>query len=417
MKKPVTFAIAGLGSRGLDSYGAYQDNNPGDMRVTAGADPDPHRRGLAAHRLGIPPELLFESAEEMLQRSKLADVMLVATQDRQHFAHSMPALEAGYDLLLEKPISPDMDECVKLRDRAEELGRKAAVCHVLRYTVFYRAIYRLLGEGAIGALAAVQASENVCYWHHAHSFVRGNWRSSSETSPMILQKCCHDMDIYSWLIGADCASVSSFGSLGHFTKEHAPHGSAARCTDGCAARDGCPYDAVRFYLTYGVSKGLDCWPFSVVTNDLTEAGMLAALRDGPYGRCVYHCDNNVVDRQSLSMLYKNGVTLSFTMSAFTGRNTRTMRLMGTHGEIYGDTEREELWLHRFGSDPQRIDVTAGGASGHGGGDAGLMKDFISYIRGESSGGAITGLRQSVHSHAICHAAERSRLNGGVQVTI
>jgi predicted dehydrogenase len=417
VKKPITFAIAGLGSRGLDVYAAYQLDRPGDMSVTAAADISQERREKAVRLLGLPPERCFESAEAMLQQPKLADVMVIATQDRQHFAHAMPALEAGYDLLLEKPISPDMGECVALRDRAEALGRKVAVCHGLRYTRFYRAVYDLLRAGEIGELMSVHASENVGYWHQAHSFVRGNWRNSEETSPMILQKCCHDMDIYYWLIGAPCTSVSSFGSLGHFSEQHAPPGSAVRCTDDCAARKDCPYDAVRFYLTEGVAKGETGWPFNVPVRDPTEETMAAALRDGPYGRCVYRCDNNVVDHQSVVMLYENGVTASFSMCAFTNTVTRQLRLMGARGEIYGDMEQQELWLRRFGEEAQRIDVTPLNDSGHNGGDAKLMSDFIEYIRGERLPDTITGLRQSIHSHAVCHAAEHSRLNGGATVRV
>ena len=225
----VTVAISGLGSRGKDTYAKCQHIFPDRMRIVAIADPIAEKVEEVREEYGVDPSLCFSSAEEMLEREKLADVMFVCTQDRQHYAHAMKAMEKGYDLLLEKPISPSPDECRQIQETAERLGRRVVVCHVLRYTPFYQYIYRTLRSGEIGKIVAIQAIENVGYWHQAHSFVRGNWRNSEETSPMILQKSCHDMDILRWLCGQPCARISSFGSLMHFRRENAAWIVPERC--------------------------------------------------------------------------------------------------------------------------------------------------------------------------------------------
>ena len=217
--KQVTFAVCGFGIRGMEAYSSYQKTHPDEMRITAVADPDPAKREIAQRVYGVPAAQCFSSAQELLAQPRLADVMIIATQDRQHVQQAIPAMEKGYHLLLEKPISPSLSECIALREKAHETGRAVIVCHVLRYTQFYGAIKRLLQEGAVGRIESVQAAENVAYWHYAHSYVRGNWRRCEDSSPMVLAKSCHDMDILRWLIDAPCLRVSSYGSLDWFKKK------------------------------------------------------------------------------------------------------------------------------------------------------------------------------------------------------
>ena len=224
MSYPVTFAICGCGSRGLDAYASYQKVHPGKMKIIAGADSRPERLEALRAEYDVPEKNLFSSGEEMLRRPRLADVMIIATQDRQHVAQALLALEKGYHLLLEKPISPDLEECRRLQKKAHEAGRAVVVCHVLRYTRFYAALEAILRRGEIGKIQTIDAVEHVAYWHHAHSYVRGNWRRSDESSPMILAKSCHDMDILRWLAGEPCLKVQSFGSLDYFRAERAPEG-------------------------------------------------------------------------------------------------------------------------------------------------------------------------------------------------
>lgn len=209
MKRPVTFAVCGFGIRGMEAYSSYQKTHPDEMSIAAVADPDPARRAIAQQEYGVPAARCYETAEALLQQPRLADVLIVATQDRQHVEQAIPAMEKGYHLVLEKPISPSLRECIALREKAHETNRAVIVCHVLRYTQFYGTVKQLLAEGAIGRIEAIEAAENVAYWHYAHSYVRGNWRRTDAASPMILAKSCHDMDILRWLVGAPCKRVSS----------------------------------------------------------------------------------------------------------------------------------------------------------------------------------------------------------------
>lgn len=289
--EPITAVVLGAGSRG-EIYAGYALRHPEELKVVAAAEPRPDRLAKLADAHGIPPENRFASWEELLERPKMADVAFVCTLDDMHTAPALKALEKGYHILLEKPMSNTEEECRAIEAAARQADRVLAVCHVLRYTPFYRTIKALVDGGEIGEICAAAQIENVGYWHQAHSFVRGNWRSSRETSPMLLQKSCHDMDILLWLVGKDCCRVSSFGSLRHFTADNAPAGAPERCLDGCPHSETCPYYAPKIYLT-----GKTDWPVDVLTTDLTEAGIRKALEEGPYGRCVYRCDNDVVDRQ------------------------------------------------------------------------------------------------------------------------
>jgi predicted dehydrogenase len=305
-------------------------------------------------------------------------------------------------------MAPDPAQCLALAAAAEMHQRILLVCHVLRYTGFFTTIRRLLDEGRIGRLVSIQHNENVAFWHYAHSYVRGNWRRSDLSSPMILAKSCHDMDIMRWLAGAACVSVASFGSLSHFRPENAPVGAPERCLDGCPAAETCPYEATRFYLSGGPG-----WPASVISVDQGREALLAALREGPYGRCVYRCDNDVVDHQVVSLEFANGVTAAFTLSAFTGDVSRTIKLMGTEGEIRGvvDRDRSELEVRSFVTRRQetlRLEVD-GGRNGHGGGDAGVMRAFVKLVAEGGWQDVPTSAAVSVESHLMAFAAEASRL--------
>lgn len=404
--RPITAVVLGAGSRG-DIYASYALAHPEELEIVAVAEPRPDRLRQFAEKHQLPPERCFTSWEALLAQPKLADAAFVCTMDDMHTAPALQALAQGYHILLEKPMSNSEEECRAIEAAAREADRVMAVCHVLRYTPFYQTIKALIDRGGIGQVCAVTQIENVGYWHQAHSFVRGNWRNSRETSPMLLQKSCHDMDILLWLVGRDCLRVSSFGSLRHFTAENAPAGAPARCLDGCPHSGSCPYYAPKIYLT-----GKTGWPVDVVTTDLTPAGIEKALREGPYGRCVYHCDNDVVDRQVVELEFDGGAVGSFVMTAFTADFSRQLKIMGTRGQIQADMGTKEIVLHPFGQEAEVIPLDMGSeASGHGGGDFGLVRDFLTVLRhgGESRSSA----RASLQSHLICFAAERSRLEGRV----
>lgn len=423
MSQKITVALAGLGSRGKDTYAPAAKLFPEKMEIVAIADTDPAKVEDVAKEYGIPKDKCFGSAEEMLKQDKLADAMFITTQDRQHVGQAIPALRKGYHLLLEKPISPDLAECREILKVADECGRRVVVCHVLRYTPFYTKLKSIIESGAIGDVVSVMAIENVGYWHQAHSFVRGNWRNSEETSPMILQKCCHDMDLYLWLTGKTCKSVTSFGSTYLFKKDRAPEGAALRCMDGCKAKETCPFDAEKIYVTNektGVAHGKTSWPLDVLALHPTMDSIMEAIKTGPYGRCVYHCDNNVVDHQVVNLDMTDGSTMSFTMCGFTSEGSRYAKIMGTEGDIIADMLNNTIDVGRFGKPHEIIDVTALATdfSGHGGGDNRMVEEFVDLLlSGKEPGSSITSLDRSVESHLIALAAEKSRLSGGACIPI
>lgn len=423
MSKRLTVAIAGLGNRGRWNYAKYAELFPEDMQIVAVADPERGKLDEAAKTFKIPEEKCFATAEEMLECEKLADIMFICTQDRQHAAHAIPALRKGYHLMLEKPISPSIDECREILAAAKRADRHVVVCHVLRYTPFYQELKRILDSGEIGEIASIQAIENVGYYHQAHSFVRGNWRNSEISSPMILQKCCHDMDILLWLAGKELKTVSSYGDLYLFKPEKAPEGSAKRCMDGCEVKAGCPYDAEKIYITdelTGVNHGRTGWPNSVLTLEPTEDSVREALKTGPYGRCVYHCDNNVVDNQVVNLQLSDNSTISFAMCGMTSKQYRRLKVMGAYGDIDADMDTNIIKVCKFGQTPVIINVAdlAEDFSGHAGGDNRMVREVLQLVRGESAeDSALTSIEVSMQSHYACLAAEYSRTHGGESIKI
>lgn len=401
---PITAVVLGGGSRGLN-YANYALLKPEELKIVAVAEPKADRRQVFAEKFNLPEEKCFASWKELLEQPKMADVAFVCTLDDDHIGPALAALEQGYHILQEKPMSNREQECIDMEAAAARAGKHMAVCHVLRYTPFYQTIKGIIDSGEIGEVTVATQIENVAYWHQAHSFVRGNWRNSGETSPMILQKCCHDVDILLWLAGKNCKKVSSFGSLRHFTPENAPEGAPQRCLDGCPHADNCLYYAPKLYLT-----GETGWPVDVLTTDLTPEGITKALREGPYGRCVYHCDNDVVDRQVVNMELEDGVVCNLIMSAFTANCCRQLKILGTLGQIQADMSTNEVWLHPFGGEPRKVEVAAAD-SGHGGGDYGLLRDFLTVIR--EGGESRTSAKASLQSHLVCFAAEKSRLEGRI----
>ena len=413
--KQYTVAIAGLGGRGLHTYAKYQEKFPERMKITAIADIDGRKVNYAKEKYNVPEERCFDSAESLLAREKLADVLIIATQDRQHRDHAVKALELGYDLLLEKPVAVTASDCIEIREAAHRAGRTVTVCHVLQYTAFFRKIREIIRSGVIGEPVTVNATENVGYWHQAHSFVRGNWRSREETAPMILAKCCHDLDLLQFFAKSKCKSISSVGDLTYFKPENAPEGSAERCLD-CACADDCPYNAKRIYTALWEEEGRPdmMWPHCQLTTEfpLNEAVIERALRNGPYGRCVFRCDNDVVDHQITQIAFENGVKASLTMTAFNAEIGRTIKFMGTLGEIVLNEEDDFVAVKPFGKPQERFGIKAliKGGYGHGGGDAGLVEKLYDVLSGKAENA--TSLEASVESHLMAICAERSRLEGG-----
>lgn len=422
--KKITVAIAGLGSRGLETYARCLERHPDRVELVAIADIRPDRVAVAAERYHIAPEMCFDSVESMLKAPKLADVMFICTPDDLHYQPAIDALNRGYHLLLEKPAARSVAECRHIAELAQEKGLHVIVCHVLRYTVFYQTIKQLLDEGKVGQIMNVEGIERVAYWHQAHSFVRGNWHVAADTTPMILAKCCHDMDMLLWLTGKKCERVTSFGHLSHFIADNVPDGAPERCSDACPIADKCVYNAERYYLDMFRKNG-DSWPVNVVAPEPTEEKIRAALAAGvneagcDYGRCVYRMNNDVVDHQVVSLQLEDDVTVAFTMTAFTATGGRVMRICGTAGEIFADMERNIIRVMEFGKEPVEIDVRklTDDFSGHGGGDGRMVADYLDLLEGKPMSPALTTIARSVESHYVALAAEESRLNGGQVVLI
>ena len=400
--RPVTAVVLGAGSRG-STYAGYAKEHPEELRIVAVAEPREDRRNILADELNVPQSGRFSSWQELLEHPRMADCVFVCTLDDEHTAPATKAMEMGYHVLLEKPMSNTEEECRAIVKAAGRNGRKLAVCHVLRYTPFYMTLKKLIDQGRIGEVTTINQIENVGYWHQAHSFVRGNWRTVRETSPMILQKSCHDMDIILWLMGKECVRVQSFGSLRHFRPENAPEGAPERCLDGCPHEKSCPYYAPSLYMDMNRTG----WPVDVISTDLSEEGRQKALEEGPYGRCVYHCDNDVVDRQVVNLEFEGGGVATFTMTGLSADFCRQLKIFGTKGQIEANMGTKKIVLHRFGEEKEDIALDMGDEnSGHGGGDYGIVRDFIRILRvgGESRSSA----EISLQSHLICFAAEKSR---------
>lgn len=402
----IRVGLIGAGQRGKDVYGGYALSHPENIEFVAVAEPNEIKRKEFAEKHNIPEEFQFETWEEILEKDKFCDAMIIATPDHMHYEPAKLTLEKDYHLLLEKPMSNKPEEIMELGKIAKERSNIFMICHVLRYTPFFATIKEIIDSGKIGEVKTIQHNENIGYFHFAHSFVRGNWRNSDESSPLILQKSCHDMDILLWLIGSNCKKIASFGHLGYFNSENKPQGAGDRCID-CKVEDQCPYSAKKIYL-----DSIGKWPTTVISEIQTREAVEKALAQGPYGRCVFSCDNNVVDHQATILEFDNGVTVTFNLSAFSNKVHRTIRVMGTLGEIIADDSLNEIEYQIFGSNERTVINPKVVAGGHGGGDTGLMGDFVDLVMNKS-GEALTSAATSVESHMMAFAAEESRLNNKI----
>ena len=330
---PVSMAVVGAGQRGA-GYARWAGRNPDRARVVAVAEPSAPRRARLAAEHGIAAGNAVSDWKELAGRGRLADAVLICTQDRMHVEPAEAFAALGYHILLEKPMAPDEAGCRRIVAAVETAGVMLAVGHVLRYTQYTRAVKEAADSGLLGDIMSVQHLEPVGFWHHAHSYVRGNWRRADLAASMLMAKSCHDLDWLQYILGRVPLRVSSFGSLAHFTAAGRPDGAADRCA-ACPVEADCPYSAPRFYGDL-LQRGEHGWPLSVVIDDFTPAALDEALRDGPYGRCAYACDNDVVDHQVVALEFPGAITATFTMTAFTRAAPRSTRLFGTRAELAGD---------------------------------------------------------------------------------
>ncbi len=407
------FAIMGLGGRG-STYAHFIKYYGSEL--VAVCDPDINKKKLAIEEYGMPEDGFYTSEEEFFAKGKIADALVIATLDDIHYRQTMKALEVGYDILLEKPIAMTLKECEDIRDKAEELNRKVVVCHVLRYSPYYTKVKDLLDEKIIGDVVCVEMTENIGFYHYAHSYCRGNWRNTDISTPLILAKNCHDTDMICWLIGKKCLAVNSFGSLKYFKEEYAPEGSATHCYK-CKYKDSCIYSGFNIYTNEEYEKiaGLAKHGGLGKTKEEIEANL--SNPDNLLARCVYRCDNNVADNQIVNMQFEDNVIAQLKTIAFTSDLTRLLTIHGTDGLLYfgkGENGRRAVIHEKLTGEKTEYPITEpkGGYAHHGGGDVGIIDSFIEYLETGVMSKNITEISASVMGHKVAFLAEESRLNGG-----
>jgi len=417
MSPVVEFAIVGSGNRGR-MYAEWARSHPDRARVVAVVDPVLSRRERLASEHSVAAENCFSDWRQLADRPRLADVAVISTQDAMHLAPAVAFAEQGYHLLLEKPMAQSESDCRTIVETVRRNDVMLGVAHVLRYTPYTKALRRVLSSGAIGDVISLDRLEPVGYWHQAHSYVRGSWRSSDSGSSMLLAKACHDLDWISHIMDEPCKSIASFGSLNHFRRDRKPAsaGNATRCLD-CDYEPQCPYSAKHIYLERAQRED----PFSllsVVSDDVSVEGLTSALETGPYGRCVYECDNDVVDHQVVIMEFESGKTASFTMTAFTEAHLRYTRLFGTRGEIRGDGRSFEVFdfltdsVERTGTADSSIG-RYDALTGHGGGDEGFIDSFVAAVATDDPSLISASPEEILESHRLVFAAEHARRTASV----
>lgn len=410
--KKVTFVVVGAGSRG-NAYAKFMQSFPEEAEIVAVCETRDDARKRFSDLYKIPEHMQFRSWQEIMDKPKLADAAAICTCDADHLEPAVALSGMGYHLLLEKPMAPSPEDCKAIYDAVKRNNVMLAVCHVLRYTQFNLRLKEMIDSGLIGKIRNIQLLEPVGYWHQAHSYVRGNWRNEALSSFMLLAKSCHDIDLINFFMPSKCTAVSSFGSLSYFTRANQPKGASDRCTE-CAIEEKCAYSAKKIYIKD--ITNFDRWPVNVVTPEGNPEAVLAALEKGPYGRCVFACDNDVVDHQIVNMEFEDDATAGFTMCAFTFSGSRETYVMGDQGTLRCTSEgiehcdflTEKKEMHPLYIGDGQI------TTGHGGGDFGLMKAFVAAVRENDPSLISSGPEISLESHLIVFAAERARRNGTVE---
>lgn len=402
IKEPLTITIMGGGNRGK-TYAEYALKSPDELKVVAIVEPNDINRAYFTSLYQIPENKSFANEADFFAQEKISDAVFIATPDHCHYSQAMNALRKGYHILLEKPIAQSLEECYDIAALAEEKGLLVGVCHVLRYSKCFQKVKQLIESKKLGEVINIIHFEPIGLERMAHAFIRGQWRKQEETGPIIITKSCHDLDLIQGLVGKKCKSISSYGALNYFKKENAPEGSTERCINGCKVEQSCPYSAVRIYLKERT------WlrNFAMTEDEKTNEEIIRKeLEEGLYGRCVFHCDNTVIDSQVVSMLFEDNVTANFTMSAFTEKEFRTTRILLTNGEIFSDEKSITYSNFREGT-KKRIQIKE--ISKHGGGDYLIIKSFIDACQGNSKELLPSNIEESIEGFKMAIMAEESRI--------
>ena len=403
--KPVRIVVFGAGNRAR-KYLEYAARNPQELKPVAIVEPLEIRRRKTAARFGVPAEACFATVEDYFANTVEADAALISTPEDQHFVPAMKSIDMGYHILLEKPIAQTYEECAAIAENARRRNVVVAVCHIMRFHPYFMKIKEVVDSGELGKIISINHYAEVNLDRMTHGYVRGLWNRAEKTNPMLLAKCCHDMDFLLWVCGSPCRRVSSFGSLRWFRTENAPEGSGDRCIS-CKVEAECPYSAVDLY------RNRRDWirNFDVHEGETIDDAIERELETGIYGRCVYRCENNVADHQTVNMELGDGTTISLVANAFTLDDFRGTHIKMTHGEIDGD--ETALRVRRFRGQQETVydfsDIVK--KPFHADADLYIVDDFVKAVRSGNDAAVRTGIDGSIASHRVCFEAERSRLEG------
>ena len=426
--KPVTAIIVGAGHRSF-VYSELAKTNPEMLKIVGVADPNPVRRKKAMEYFGFGEDMCFENADELAKKGKLADAVINGTMDHQHLETAVPLLNCGYDMLLEKPFAPNEPDMREIVECARKNNSKVMICHVLRYTPFYYSIKERIVNGDLGDIINIQTTEHVSYHHLSTSYIRGKWANSDKChTSMLLAKCCHDLDIMMWMMAeTKPTQISSFGGKYQFKPENAPKEAGTICMKDCPLVDTCVYSTKRLYIDHPNRWSFYVWDaLEGIENPTIEDKIALMKTDNPYARCIYKCDNNVVDHQSVMVNFASGATGTHNMVGGSSEPRRYIHIVGTKGELFGNFEDSKYTVlkinpspdaHNEECDVEEVDLRVtgdmvGAYGGHGGGDERLAADFVKYIRGERPSLACTSIFDSVAGHLSVYLADKSRENGG-----
>lgn len=406
IEKPISYVVVGAGSRG-NAYAQYALEYPGKAKLVGVSDIRDNRLQKMSDEHNVPAEHRFGDYHEILGVPRFADAMVISLPDNLHYDACMKALELGYHVLLEKPMAQTEKECRDLLSQSKKHNRIVALGHVLRYAPYFVALRETARSGIIGDIMSIQHMEPIEVTHFTHSYIRGNWHNSAETTPIILSKSCHDLDILRWIIDKPCISASADGALTYFKAENAPEGAPLRCTDNCPYDLQCPFSALTTYER----KRSWLFPFDVDENAPKEV-IVNKLKTTDYGRCVFHCNNDQPDHYVSNFVFEGGVTATFSMEAFTPWSGRRTRIMGTKGFIEGEenefvvtdflTRTSKVWNLEIQNARDLL------SSGHGGGDLALFRDFAEAVYYEDVNRLTSNIEASVESHIMGFACEESR---------
>lgn len=415
MDKNLKVLIIGAGNRGMYTYGELSKREDILIEIVGVVEPIDEIREKMRINYNIPLDKCFKDYKEAFSIPNFCDAVIVATPDTKHYSITIEALKKGYHVLLEKPMSPFLEECVEIAKAHEESGKVLSLAHVLRYAPFFQQIKKIIDSKKLGKIITMDLIEEVGYWHYAHSYIRGNWRKKEESGPIILTKSCHDLDILFYLLGSEVKEVFSRGSLEYFKKENAPKGSTERCIENCTIKDKCPYNSEKFYLFEKDVFAIK-WPTNVISLDNSIDSRKKALEIGAYGRCVFRCDNNVCDNQIVTLYFENHVRATFRLTAFGQKPTRKIKIFLEGGEINGDLSEGSIKIIEYCGSEKDNTLSYEKVSylgDHGGGDEFLLKNFVKAILENDVSLNYTSARNSLNSHLLAFAAEESRIKNRI----